>query len=130
MTRDIKFGQINLTKTSGLFKTDATGQHKVFQFKFTDQSLKLLLKSINTSNLIKRKRNLSEISDGSGTKENESSKDYQDKKDLNLSVLNDDKVSIQIKESILNYDPKIYFGNSLEELTAHSFLTFINNISS
>lgn len=84
MTRDIKFGQINLTKTRGLFKTDATGQYKLFQFKFTDQSLKLLLKSINTSNLIKRKRNLSEISDESGTKEDESSKNFKDKIDLNL----------------------------------------------
>ena len=33
---------------------------------------------------------------------------------------------IKIKEMILNYDPKFKFGSSLDSITAHTFLSFID----
>lgn len=32
---------------------------------------------------------------------------------------------MQTKEAILNYQPKIHFGSSLDFMTAHKFLSFV-----
>jgi len=98
VTEDLHFGPLELVVSESINTTASSGSYITMNYRYTDQTLQLLNTYLETAAL---------------NKEIKSDDDEKEWKRL-------------IKESILNYEPKIYFGSSIDCVSAHSFLSFMN----
>jgi hypothetical protein len=95
---------MELKKSSGLVTSNTTGEYVIVNFKFTQATLDLFNSQIVKAETSRKDQIIEQAS--------EEEKDKEEKAN---------------KEAILNYKPKIYFGGSLDSLSAQQFLSFMYN---